>query len=148
MRWSVASSMWLYDSTNGGRSWTYRSTLPALRGWEADLVRPSANVGFALVKGFGTERAADAGIAETTDGGATWSSRSDPCERNRAARSFGFTQRLQANLEARRGQRYLIASPRAIKSRYLAMRRARVRGVKRWRQWCSSEGRFCPSIQP
>ncbi len=96
MRWSVASSMWLYDSTNGGRSWTYRSTLPALRGWEADLVRPSATVPFALVKGFGTERAADAGIAETTDGGATWSSRSDPCERNRAARSFGFTQRLQA----------------------------------------------------
>ena len=88
--------MWLYNSTTGGRSWTYRSTLPDLRGWEADLARPSANVGFALVKGFGTERAADAGIVETTDGGATWSRRSDPCERNRGPRSFGFTQRLQA----------------------------------------------------
>ncbi len=93
---NAVAVMWLYDSTNGGRSWTYRSTLPALRGWEADLARPSANVGFALVKGFGTEQAADAGIVETTDGGATWIRRSDPCERNCGPHSFGFTQRLQA----------------------------------------------------
>ncbi len=94
---NAVAPMWLYDSTDGGRSWSYRATLPDVRGWEADLARPSANVGFALVKGFGSERAVDAGIVETTDGGTTWTKRSDPCERTRARRSFGFTQRLQAD---------------------------------------------------
>ncbi len=93
---NAVAPMWLYDSSDGGRNWTYRSTLPGVRGWEADLARPSANTAFALVKDFGPERASEAGIVETTDGGRTWTKRSDPCEQNLGRRGFGFTQRLQA----------------------------------------------------
>jgi hypothetical protein len=93
---NAVATMWLYDSSNGGRNWTYRSTLPGVRGWEADLARPSANTAFALVNGFGPERASDAGIVETTNGGATWTKRSDPCEEKLAQHGFDWTQRLQA----------------------------------------------------
>ncbi|WP_249019730.1 hypothetical protein [Conexibacter sp. S30A1] len=93
---AAVAPMWLYDSSDGGRSRTYRSTLPDVRGWEADLVRPSANTAFALIKGFGLERASEAGIVQTTNGGETWIKRSDPCEQQLARRGFGFTERLQA----------------------------------------------------
>ena len=82
----------LYDSANGGRSWTYRSTLIGVRGWEADLARPSLTTAFALVNGFGSEHPADAGIVETTNGGATWTKLTDPCSNSR----FDFTERLAA----------------------------------------------------
>ena len=91
---SAAPPMLLYDSENGGRSWKYRSTLPDLRGWEADLSRPSATTAFALVKSFGPDNPADAGIVETTDAGATWTRRSDPCDQELSKRGFSFAERL------------------------------------------------------
>jgi hypothetical protein len=93
---TAAPPMLLYDSVDGGKSWSYRSTLIGVRGWEADLARPSANTAFALVKGYDPNSLSDAGIVETTNGGATWTKRTDPCEQNSAKRAFNWTERLAA----------------------------------------------------
>lgn len=86
----------LYDSSNGGRSWTYRSTLSGVRGWQADLQRPSAGTAFALVKAFGNDSPAAGGIVETTDGGRTWTKRADPCNQRFSKQRVNWTERLAA----------------------------------------------------
>ena len=87
----------LYDSSNGGRTWTYRSTLSGVRGFEADLTRPSATTAFALVKPFGSERSTDAGIVETTDGGKSWVKRLDPCDERFSKYGVNSAERLAAS---------------------------------------------------
>jgi photosystem II stability/assembly factor-like uncharacterized protein len=89
--------MLLYDSADGGRTWTYRSTLSSVRGWEADLVRPSATTAFALVKPFNPDRASHGGIVQTMNGGATWTNRSDPCTKMFSTYAVDWIERLAAS---------------------------------------------------
>jgi photosystem II stability/assembly factor-like uncharacterized protein len=92
-----APSMLLYDSGDGGRTWTYRSTLSGVRGWEADLARPSATTAFALVAAVDADPADNAGIVQTTNGGATWTKRSDPCDKKFSKYPVDWTERLAAS---------------------------------------------------
>ncbi len=93
---ALPPKMLLYDSGGDGRTWTYRSTLSGARGWSADLARPSATTAFALVKPY-ADHASEGGILETTNGGATWTSRSDPCNRTFSKYAVNSTERLTAS---------------------------------------------------
>jgi photosystem II stability/assembly factor-like uncharacterized protein len=70
-------SLWLYTSDNGGRSWSYRSTVPTVTGSAAELVRPSATTAYLLVTS--QTPGGTPGIERTTNGGVSWSRVSDPC---------------------------------------------------------------------
>jgi hypothetical protein len=70
------SPMALYESVNGGRTWTHRSNLPDISGALAELSWPTPKVGYALVTGT---ILAQSGIATTTNGGQSWVKESDPC---------------------------------------------------------------------
>jgi hypothetical protein len=86
------SPVWLYASENGGRDWTFESALPNLDGSTAELVRATADTAFALV-GKSANYVTTAGIAETTDGGSHWTTRSDPCNFDGAqARTYANQQ--------------------------------------------------------
>jgi hypothetical protein len=81
---------WLYVSTDAGKTWTRRSTLPASVGPYEVLSAPTASVAYALSPG--EYNACDGrywGLADTTDGGRTWGLVEDlPCNENASPR-FG-----------------------------------------------------------
>jgi len=81
---------WLYVSSDGGKTWARRSTLPATVGPYQVVSAPTASVAYALSPG--EHNAYDdryGGLAETTDGGRTWRLVGDlPCDENASPR-FG-----------------------------------------------------------
>jgi photosystem II stability/assembly factor-like uncharacterized protein len=87
--------IWLYDSSDGGKVWRYRSTVTRVTGLAADLVRPGRKVGFALVQNLNGVSPPSAVILETTDAGLTWSKQSDPCNTTFADTRPTFTERLE-----------------------------------------------------
>jgi photosystem II stability/assembly factor-like uncharacterized protein len=91
----VRPPTWLYESSNGGRTWHFRSTVLNMGGYSADLSWVSKNIAFALVGGV-----LDAmpwwTIVETTDGGTHWSRLGDPCDMRFDDASVNFVERLQA----------------------------------------------------
>jgi hypothetical protein len=92
------AAVWLYTSTDGGRHWFYKATLPRLSGGFAELVRPTRTTAFALVQSAFGENPKAAGIVETTDGGLTWIRRSDPCTSTTFADyRVDWTEQLQAS---------------------------------------------------
>lgn len=86
--------IWLYRSSDHGRTWHYLSTVPGVLGWEADLVTFTPSVSFALVKSVRNDDPRWAGIRETTDGGRRWIKRSDPCSRPFSRVAVDWTERL------------------------------------------------------
>jgi hypothetical protein len=85
-----AAPVWLYTSTDGGRHWFYKSTLPNLSGGFAELIRPTPTTSYALVEQSGHPIGYNpiSGIVVTTDGGAQWTARPDPCNLKAAPRIF------------------------------------------------------------
>lgn len=91
-------AVWLYTSTDGGRHWFYKSTLPNLAGISAELVRLTPMTAFALVQSSYGKDPQAAGIVETTDGGTRWIRRSDPCTSTTFADTrVDWTEQLQAS---------------------------------------------------
>jgi hypothetical protein len=91
---NAQSTVWLYVSNDGGRSWTYRSSLSGILGWEADLVRPGASTAFALVKSYRNDVPGDEHVTATSDSGRTWAIRSDPCNKPFSGYAVDWTERL------------------------------------------------------
>ncbi|MHB8506884.1 MAG: beta propeller repeat protein, partial [Acidimicrobiales bacterium] len=91
-----APALWRYTSVDGGRTWRYHGTLPRVRGWVADLARPTTAAAYALATGFPGATSAGAGIVATGDRGATWQARPDPCLAGPAASHAYPSQALAA----------------------------------------------------
>jgi photosystem II stability/assembly factor-like uncharacterized protein len=89
--------VWLYDSSDGGRTWRYKSSLDGVLGWEADLVRPSASSAFALVKAFRNDVPSDEHLITTSNGGRRWTTRTDPCNTRFSGYAVDWTERLMAS---------------------------------------------------